>query len=281
MLPKRNMSLQRGLEQVDQTLAMAPANEASPRNPLSGESAAAECLSLRQLAHELNSLLDGSLRHLGLALGQLEQAVGDGAAEVSASTAQVSETISIAREAMWQMAQLLEQVIRGDGGPARVLCRTQTIDQEVRRICGLLGALAAAHGIQLVQTIDPEVRCLPIGPLGTIISNGLRNAIQACARGPQGGRNKERSGRVELTVKRAEPGTLVIQILDTGPGLPADSEAAPAGHGVGVALSRQVIEELGGRLEFSAAPGGHGTRFYVQVPIERLMDECRQPAPEF
>ena len=275
MLPKRNMPLQRGLEQVDQTLAMAPADTESPINPLSGESSAGECLSLRQLAHELNSLLDGSLRHLGLALGQLEQTVGEGAAGVSASTVEVSETISIAREAMWQMAQLLEQVIRGDGGPARVLSRMQTIDQEVRRICGLLGALAAAHGIRLVQTIEPEAGRLPIGPLGTIISNGLRNAIQACARGAQESLNKERSGRVELTVKRADPGTLVIQILDTGPGLPVDSEAAPAGHGVGVALSRQVIEELGGRLELSAAPGGRGTRFFVRVPIARLMDECR------
>ncbi len=275
MLPKRNMPLQRGLEQVDQTLAMAPADAESPINPLSGESSAGECLSLRQLAHELNSLLDGSLRHLGLALGQLEQTVGEGAAGVSAATAEVSETISIAREAMWQMAQLLEQVIRGDGGPARVLSRMQTIDQEVRRICGLLGALAGAHGIRLVQTIEPEAGRLPIGPLGTIISNGLRNAIQACARGAQESLNKERPGRVELTVKRADPGTLVIQILDTGPGLPVDSEAAPAGHGVGVALSRQVIEELGGRLELSAAPGGRGTRFFVRVPIARLMDECR------
>ncbi len=275
------MSLQRGLEQVDQTLAMAPADAASPSNPLSGESSAAECLSLRQLAHELNSLLDGSLRHLGLALGQLGQAVDDGAAGVSASTAQVSETISIAREAMWQMAQLLEQVIRGDGGPAHVLCRTQSIDQEIRRICDLLGALAAAHGIRLAQSIEPEAGCLPIGPLGTIISNGLRNAIQACARGLQARQNKERSGRVELTVKRADPGRLLIQILDTGPGLPVDSDAAPAGHGVGVALSRQVIEELGGRLELSAAPGGHGTRLLVWVPIERLKDACRQPAPEF
>ncbi len=275
MLPKRNMSLQRELEQVDQTLAMAPADAASPSNPLSGESSAGVCLSLRQLAHELNPLLDGSLRHLGLALGHLEQAVGDGAAGVSASTAAVSETISTAREAMWQMAQLLEQVIRGDGGPARVLSRTQTIDQEVRRICGLLDPLALAHGIRLVQTIEPEAGRLPIGPLGTIISNGLRNAIQACARGPQGRQNKESSGRVELTLKRADPGTLVIQILDTGPGWPVDSEAAPAGHGVGVALSRQVIEELGGRLELSAAPGGRGTRFHVRVPIARLMDECR------
>ncbi len=98
--------------------------------------------------------------------------------------------------------------------------------------------------------------------LRQVILNLLRNAREAM---PDG-------GKVTLTVAVAASG-IELQLADTGPGLSAEARARlfepffttkQGGTGLGLSLSRQIIQAHGGRLE--ASPAGPGTTFVLTLP---------------
>jgi CheY-like chemotaxis protein/anti-sigma regulatory factor (Ser/Thr protein kinase) len=105
--------------------------------------------------------------------------------------------------------------------------------------------------------------------LERILRNLLSNAIRHTA-----------VGRV-LVGCRHRSGMLRIDVIDIGPGIPADmldtifdefyqignpARLHAEGHGLGLAIVRRTARLLGHRLEVVPAPGC-GTRFSVEVPI--------------
>jgi signal transduction histidine kinase len=69
--------------------------------------------------------------------------------------------------------------------------------------------------------------------------------------------------------------TLVVQIADDGPGVPADMvdrifnpffTTKAQGSGLGLAIVRKIIDAHDGRIDVSSAPG-RGTRFTVTLPV--------------
>jgi signal transduction histidine kinase len=68
---------------------------------------------------------------------------------------------------------------------------------------------------------------------------------------------------------------VTIDVVDSGPGLP-DGKAdqifepfvttKPDGLGLGLPISRTIVEAHGGRLWADANPGG-GTRFHLTIPL--------------
>ena len=83
----------------------------------------------------------------------------------------------------------------------------------------------------------------------------------------------------ELTVK-SEPGEkeLLLSVSDTGVGLPADKVDAifdaffttkPQGTGMGLTISRSIIQSHGGRL-WPSTESGRGTTFQFTLPTEGL-----------
>jgi C4-dicarboxylate-specific signal transduction histidine kinase len=242
---------------------MVPADAAPQEQRLADTPADAAAMSVGQLAHELNSLLDGSLRTLGLALRQLEPArTGPQSAEAVVSRLQT------ARDAMWQMAELLERAMRGHEATSHVLYRSWPMGREIPRILALVRPLAEAYDVAVKAEIAPEAGELPIGPLGAVLLNGLRNAVQACVRGGQGPR------QVELSADVVKHARLVIRICDTGPGGAAGEACGEAswsgGHGLGLGLCRQVVAELGGRLELTPRGDRGGAVLRVEVPLRSL-----------
>ena len=88
------------------------------------------------------------------------------------------------------------------------------------------------------------------------------------------------SGRLpgRITARaRDEDGMVVLEVEDTGPGVPADQEAKlfqpfhttkPVGQGTGLGLSVSygIIDSLDGRIGFRKAPSG-GAIFYFELPV--------------
>src|SRR3979490_624783 len=80
---------------------------------------------------------------------------------------------------------------------------------------------------------------------------------------------KETSGRSELTIKsEAGDGQLLISVSDTGVGLPQEEAdqifkafftTKDNGTGMGLPISRSIIESHGGRLWAAGAPGSGAT----------------------
>jgi signal transduction histidine kinase len=81
----------------------------------------------------------------------------------------------------------------------------------------------------------------------------------------------------ELTVKsRRQDGQLLFSVGDTGPGLPAGDvdkifsaffTTKPQGSGMGLAISRTILESHGGRL-WATANNGRGAIFHFTLPAE-------------
>jgi signal transduction histidine kinase len=87
----------------------------------------------------------------------------------------------------------------------------------------------------------------------------------------------------EVTVRaRALPGRVRLEVQDNGPGIPpaqreqvferfrqADSGGTqPAGTGLGLPISRRIVEHLGGTLSLADTPG-RGACFVVELPIDQ------------
>jgi signal transduction histidine kinase len=87
------------------------------------------------------------------------------------------------------------------------------------------------------------------------------------------------SGRLpgRITIRSRDlDGRVLLEVEDTGPGIPADNEAKlfqpffttkPVGQGTGLGLSISygIIDSLGGRIGYRGAPVG-GAVFYFDLP---------------
>jgi hypothetical protein len=82
---------------------------------------------------------------------------------------------------------------------------------------------------------------------------------------------------VSLCCSTSARGEAVLEVRDTGEGIPEalrervfepffTTKPLGKGTGLGLAVSRSIVENQGGRLEVSTGPGGVGTSFRVILP---------------
>lgn len=104
--------------------------------------------------------------------------------------------------------------------------------------------------------------------LGRIFSNIILNAFQAARPGMH--------PRVDIVLVRAEAAAR-ITFRDNGKGIDprvADRVFVPhfstkkSGSGLGMAISRQGIEQMNGKIEFASKPG-QGTTFIIELPLAK------------
>jgi signal transduction histidine kinase len=243
------------LEAMDAQLRLVRLTEAD-------SAAAASDISLPQLAHELNSLLDGSIRCLMLAQRALASQVLDG------DTGSTMRNLAAAHDGLRSMGEVLRRAMCGGAAALELLSSDRPLGQAVGTIVALVQPLADLHRVELSWVLEPTARDLGAGPLEPVIVNGLRNALVAASCGAE-----ER--RVELWIGATDAGWLKIRIADTGPG-PGRLAPEQAGHGLGLELCRQIVGDLGGGLDLVAGPDGRGATLRVAVPLRRLQGP---PAP--
>jgi len=106
----------------------------------------------------------------------------------------------------------------------------------------------------------------------TCFLNILTNAVQAM---PQGGRIHV-SGGLLAPNNHGNQGTLQLRFADTGPGIPPQDRErifAPyfstkaTGFGLGLAITRKIIEDHGGRI-FASDADMRGTVMVVELPVK-------------
>jgi signal transduction histidine kinase len=126
----------------------------------------------------------------------------------------------------------------------------------------------AARGVRLLSDLDESTPSTWADPDGLrhLAEILLRNALQAT---PPGGRIHVRSSH--------EDGELVWSFSDSGTGIGSDAAdhlfdpffcGRQAGRGLGLGLPRaaKIVEQAGGKLRWSSAPGQE-TRFQVHLPL--------------
>lgn len=150
--------------------------------------------------------------------------------------------------------------------------RTRTVTSDVVDCCALAeDALRYTSDLRATHTVTVERRFGELAVhaqadanlLRPVLLNLIRNAIQAM---PDGG---------TLTVAIAnEGGTVEIGVRDTGPGIaPGEADlifrpfytTRAKGTGLGLAVARELVGAMGGRLGMTSEPG-RGAEFTVTVP---------------
>jgi signal transduction histidine kinase len=117
---------------------------------------------------------------------------------------------------------------------------------------------------------DTPLVALPASRLGQVFLNLILNAAQAIAPG------KAEQNEIRITTFTDESGWAVIEIADTGSGIPAHvqktifepfmtTKAVGVGTGLGLFVTHRIVSDAGGRIEFESE-AGRGTTFRVLLP---------------
>jgi len=148
------------------------------------------------------------------------------------------------------------------------------IDEVIEDIVALSAQRAKYSNVIVKLTLAddlPKVR-LSQAELQQVLLNLINNSLDAMEK--QGG-TLEISSRAE-----EEEGNLVIEVKDSGPGIPAVNlerifdpffTTKPVGKGTGLGLSicYGIVKKLGGEIEVSSTVGV-GTTFRIKMPLEKI-----------
>lgn len=132
-----------------------------------------------------------------------------------------------------------------------------------------LGTLLAPNKVTVQIDLNPDVPPLPLNKdlLKQVLFNLAKNAVEAMPAG----------GHLKFSTRLAGAGSdrqVEIEVADTGPGLPPEvvthlfepvASSKGGDHaGLGLAISRGLIERMNGQLDCRSTP--HGTLFLIRLP---------------
>ncbi len=150
--------------------------------------------------------------------------------------------------------------------PKREMVDVREIIQEMT---ALLRTEAFRHSVRIHSELHeerPHVLADRV-QLQQVFMNLMLNAIEAM---------KDSGGELTITSRLNPEGQLVVSISDTGVGLPADSAerifdafhtTKPQGTGMGLAISRSIVEAHGGRV-WATANQEAGATFHFTLPAK-------------
>jgi PAS domain S-box-containing protein len=180
------------------------------------------------------------------------------------------EAMTLLEEATAAMGQINE-VMRELGGVVRESPRTLVELANVVNGAIRIASIEAEARARIVRSFEDGVIAEVRGPrIAQVVINLVLNAAQAI---PSGHPDRH---RIEVSIRSGRKGA-VIEVSDTGAGIPDDvgdrlfqpfftTRAVVGGTGLGLWLSRAIVEEEGGSLSWRNRPEG-GAVFTVELPI--------------
>jgi PAS domain S-box-containing protein len=152
-------------------------------------------------------------------------------------------------------------------------------------VMATVAVLAEQRGLSLSSSIEPGLHGLVLDParLRQVLLNYLSNAIKFTPTG----------GHVELRMVGEGPRLWRLEVEDNGIGIPAERighlfvefqqlddglTKRHQGTGLGLALTRRLVEAQGGRVGVYSEPG-RGSRFYAVLPRQPLDADASQERP--
>ncbi|MCE5278342.1 MAG: ATP-binding protein [Planctomycetaceae bacterium] len=213
------------------------------------------------LAHELNQPL-GAIA--GFAEGALRLMESDKATPQTLHTV-LGEVSEQARRA-GRIIQRLRSFV-ASGQPRTEPHRLRPLMEE---LVDLVAAELRQKQIDFHLDVSDALPQVQVDAIQTqqVLLNLIRNAIEALeqTRGP--------ARRIDVTAALPQDGAVVVSVCDSGPGCPPESiekmfdaffTTKSSGLGMGLSISRSIIEAHGGRIWAAANPGG-GLAVHFSIP---------------
>lgn len=218
------------------------------------------------MSHEMRTPLNGVLASLEIAAGK-------------AADPDQSRFIGLAQDSANQILRLANDVLditRLETGQLRLSEEDFDPGAHLTGLVEAIRPLCAARNLTLDITLLGELPRLRGDSfrLGQIVQNFLSNAIKFVERG---GITVE----AEVADTLGDDRTIEIRVIDTGPGIPEADQARifdefvmldpsfqrlGGGAGLGLAISRQLAEAIGGQIGVESAPGD-GSCFWLRVTL--------------
>lgn len=221
------------------------------------------------LAHELNQPLTAAASYLNGARRLLD---GGKAQDLPTVRHAIDSAAEQALRAGLIIKRLREFVARGD---------SDRHAEDLRKLIEEAGALALVgakeSGARVTFTFDPAARFVLVDKIQIqqVLLNLIRNALEAMLETVR--RN------LQVETRWQDDGMIEVRVTDTGPGIAPEiasrlftpfTSTKPHGMGVGLSISRTIVEAHGGRLWAAPNPGG-GTIFHLtlkSIAPEELSD---------
>ena len=232
---------------------------------------------LRRRLEEFETQKNRFLRHISHELKTPLTALREGAELLNDQVAgplvpAQKQVVSIMRDNSIKLQRLIEELLdyqRALHAAASLEVKPVVLDALVAEAAKGHELAAQSKGLRLV--IDSQSAMVEADPekLRSIIDNLVSNAVKFT---PPGG---------TITVRaRAQAGEAVIEVMDSGPGVPAEERESIfnlffrgrgkgdsgriKGSGLGLAIARELVEAHGGHI--AVVPQGSGGHFRVTLP---------------
>lgn len=240
------------------------------------------------IAHEINN----PVNFIANSVAPLQEALGDFAkiVEMRKGGATIEEIDEYAGEvglddAIDQMRKALELIKTGSTRTKAIVLQLRNFsrldeaemkDADVHE--GIDGSLALLNykvkdKIEVVREYGQvgRILCYP-GQLNQVFMNILANAVHAIE-----AKKSDERGRILIKTRR-EDGKVIVQISDTGTGIPSSvmpkifdpfftTKDKERGTGLGLSISHGIVEKHGGRIDVRTEMG-KGTEFVITLPIQ-------------
>ncbi|UCE82144.1 MAG: GAF domain-containing protein, partial [Deltaproteobacteria bacterium] len=164
-----------------------------------------------------------------------------------------------------------------DRKPQTQLCQLNEICEEAAELCH--DRIKAKHA-KLNLDLDPQLPQIQVDPQGIHRSllNLLTNAVDAL---------EDNEGEVRMSTQMQEESEVLVTVEDNGAGIPEKilqrifdvffSTKGSQGTGLGLAVTKKIIEEHGGSIEAQSNPD-QGTKFTILLPIGKAAGSKQQAA---
>ncbi|WP_066796805.1 PAS domain-containing sensor histidine kinase [Sphingomonas soli] len=214
------------------------------------------------LAHELNQPLSAATNFLAAA-----QVLTDRGADIE----RIGELLGMANTQTLRAGEIIRR-LRAFMARGEVESRPESVPQTLREAVELILVGTGRLHIQVIYDLDPEAEWMLADRVQVqqVLVNLLRNSVYVL-------RNVETSARQITLRSRKVAGNMVeIEIADTGPGIPESlvnqlfsrfttTKSERGGMGIGLSISKRIIEAHGGELKADNRPEG-GASFRFTVP---------------
>lgn len=214
------------------------------------------------LAHELNQPLSAMMNYAQATRRILQSSGGE---EAERLRDLMTKAVGQANRAGEIIRRLRSFVAQGES--ERLL---EDINDVVNEACALALVGARSDGVEttLVLPDDLPSALMDRVQIQQVLVNLIRNSLDATV--------DQESRVISITTERGEEGGIAVSVADNGPGL--DKEVAERlfqpfnsskseGMGIGLSISRTIVEQHGGRIWATPRDGG-GMIFSFTLPVD-------------
>ncbi len=186
------------------------------------------------------------------------------------------DAISRASENLGNLINDLLEIARSDADTMKVETKPVALSKIILSVVRELKPLAKKHHVRFIVRAGTSTSWVSADAekLEEVIMNLVSNAIKY----------NKRDGFVEISITSKKPNLAVVQVKDTGYGIPKEDQEkifqkffrakTPAtqsvlGTGLGLFIARMLIERMGGTITF-ASTEGKGSTFTFSLPKARV-----------